>query len=88
MEKFFEGLSKIIDVIKDTYPKKSIQLMYVEIVKLAVDFASAEVEDEVINRNRHKMKIDMEELTRVYKERVQFHINNQIDILENKMSFI
>ena len=82
--KIFDGITSIVKTIKESLPKKSIQFTYANMVGLAINFASAEINDEYINRKRLKMKIDKEELAKLFKERVQFHINNQMGIFKNQ----
>jgi hypothetical protein len=80
----FKNLTEAIKTIKDIFPKKSVSFDYAYMTKLAVEFAGAEVNDEIINRTNKKMKIDYEKISKLFKERYEFHIKNQIEMYKIK----
>jgi len=88
MPKFSEFVIKsvyeVIKNIKHILPKKSVSLIYVNMIMVAMDFAVAEVNDEIQNRTTKKMKVTQEEMSKLLKSRYEFHIKNQIELFKHR----
>lgn len=78
----FESLSAAIKNIRELLPKEDVTSQYARMIQLAMDFAAAEVNDEILNRENKEMEIDQEEMCELLHQKYEFHVKNQMELFK------
>ncbi len=76
--------SKTIAELRKLLPKSSISKEYVDIIYVAMGFASAEVSDTIKNLDNFQKDVDIEEMKKLFQSRFEFHIKNQMELFKQR----